>query len=59
MSALSHHLAPLIGLVVFVVLRVFFKTVRLAVMLTAIAAAVLLTTSAHDWEALARMFGMR
>jgi hypothetical protein len=58
-SALSHHLAPLVGLIVLVVLRVFFKTVRLAVILTAMAAAVLLTTSAHDWEALARMFGMR
>jgi hypothetical protein len=58
-SALSYHLAPVGGLVVLVVVRLFFKTVRLAVLLIAIAAVVLLTTHAHDWEALARMFGIR
>jgi hypothetical protein len=58
-STVSHHLAPLGGLVVLVVARLFFKTVRLAVLLTAMAAVVLLTTHTHDWEALARMFGIR
>jgi hypothetical protein len=58
-SALSHHLVPLGGLVALVVVRLFFKVIRLAVLLTAMVAVVLLRMHAHEWEALARMFGIR
>ena len=58
-SALSHHLVLLGGLVALVVVRLFFKVIRLAVLLTAMAAVVLLRMHAHEWEALAHMFGIR
>ena len=42
-----------------VVVRLFFKVIRLAVLLTAMVAVVLLRMHAHEWEALAHMFGIR
>jgi hypothetical protein len=58
-SSLLQHLVPLGGLAALLVVRLFFKLIRLAVLLVVVGLVVLSALHPGAWQALAHLFGLR